>query len=96
MNKNKSEQIQKAIEQITGEKVDHYFLVACNNQGMELESANGRTSAIAVCIANTFINRPELEQMVNDAKKMQSGELGDRVNKLVSKLVEHLGGADHE
>lgn len=96
MNENKNEEIKEAIEKVTGERIDNYLLVGGNNNGLFLQSACGKVTANAIYLAETFKCHPELEQMVKDAKKLQSGELDEQIKEILTKLIKDFGGVRND
>ncbi|GGI63806.1 hypothetical protein [Limosilactobacillus caviae] len=92
MNDQKNEELRKAVEKVIGEKVDHFFIVASNDQGMELASMFGRTPMIAYPLAEIFKAKPELENQVEKAKKFQEQSVKENFNQLLKVLADQLGG----
>ncbi len=92
MNERKNEELCKAIEEVIGQKVDHFLIVASNDQGMELASMFGRTPMIAYPLAEIFKAKPELENQVEKAKKFQEQSVKENFNQLLKVLADQLGG----
>ena len=92
MKDQKNEELRKAVEKVIGEKVDHFLIVASNDQGMELASMFGRTPMIAYPLAEIFKAKPELENQVEKAKKFQEQSVKENFNQLLKVLADQLGG----
>lgn len=95
-NEQKNEKLRKAIEEVIGEKVDHFLIVASNDQGMELTSMFGRTPMVAYPLAGIFKAKPELEEQVEKAKKFQEMPTEETIKQLLEILVGKFGGNGHE
>lgn len=86
----KTDELQKAIEKITGHSFDTITVLAYSSKdGASLKAGKGKTAALALLIAQEFEEVPPLENMVHDAQKLMKGQLPDD---LVKKLFEALGG----
>lgn len=93
----KNNEIKQAIEQVVGEHVDNFLIVASNNNnGMNLQAAAGNIDILAFQMAETFSEHPEFESKIKTAKPLVSGQLDNQVKELLSRLAEHFGGADDD
>ena len=91
---NKNDELKQAIEQVVGEHVDNFLIVASNNNnGMNLQAAAGNIDILAFQMAETF---SELESKIKAAKPLVSGQLDNQVKEVLSRLAEHFGGANDD
>lgn len=96
MNKQKSEELRKAIEQVIGHKLDTFLVLGYGEDGengVNLSVGTGDTAAIAVMIADVFEKLPQLKQMVQDAEQLNNGKMPDD---LVKQLFDALGGGSND
>ncbi len=96
MNEQKNEELRKAIEQVIGVKVDHFLIVATNDQGMELTSMFGRDPMVAYPLAKIFKANPKLEEQVEEAKKFQEQSVEETVKQLLKVLADQFGGGSND
>lgn len=90
----KTNELQEAIEKITGHSFDTITVLAYNSKdGASLKAGKGETAALALLIAQEFEEAPQLESMVHDAQELMKGKLPED---LVKKLFEMLGGNDND
>lgn len=89
----KQDEIQSAVEKIVGHKLDSLLVVAMNEDGVEIKAGKGEIAAIALLLAELFEDHPELEGMIQTAKKLNKGKLPDSI---VEALFKALGGNQNE
>lgn len=85
---NKVDEIQSAVEKVVGHKLDTILVVGVNRDGLELKAGSGEMAAIALLLAELFEDHPELEGMIQTAKKLNKGKLPDSI---VEALFKALG-----
>lgn len=94
---NKNDELKQAIEQVVGEHIDNFMIIASNNDnGLDLQAATGNTAVLAFQMAKVFSEHPGFEDKIKDAKLIVSGELDDQIKEVLSKLAKRFGGADDD
>lgn len=85
---NRLNEIENAIEKITGHEFDALVVLGANKQdGLGLQFVEGEAALVAILIADLYENYPQLEPMVKDAQQLKEGKLSDDLVKALLKIL---------
>lgn len=94
---NKNDELKQAIEQVVGEHIDNFMIIASNNDnGLDLQAATGNMAVLAFQMAKVLLEHPDFEDKIKSAKSIVSGELDDQIKEVLSRLGKVFGGAEDD